>query len=211
MIKPDKEISWQKVTTDNGVFFARDAIVFSGRAKGLLLNLRRGTKVSFKVYKNKNGLGAHELRNENGSPLKYVARKRANGKKRNRVTKVNGKKKPPKKAKVVKKTKKELLEEREIDEYENIYSGTAKIWRASKNFGFISINEDITFKGETAKEEICVMKDDIICFSDKVGLNGGVEVIFKVYKDSMGLGAYDVHNEDGTPVMYEPMDAEAEN
>lgn len=211
MIKPDKEISWQKVTTDQGVFFARDAIVFSGRAKGLVLNLRRGTKVSFKIYKSKKGLGAHELQDENGSPLQYVARERRNGKKRTRVTNGDGKKKPLKKAKVVKKTRKELLEEREIDEYEKIYTGTVKLWRAAKDFGIISINEDITFEGETAKQKIIVMKDDIICFSDEVGLNGGVEVMFKVYKDSMGLGAYDVHNEDGTPVIYEPKDAEAEN
>merc|ERR1711920_626242 len=109
-----------------------------------VLNLRNGKKVTFKVYKDKKGLGAHELQNEDGNPLEYEERKRK-GKKRKRTAKKNGNK-PTKKAKVVRKTKEELLEERELDE------------------------EDITFNGVTATEKVYVMKEDIICYSDEVGL-----------------------------------------
>merc|ERR1711920_952889 len=166
-----------------------------------VLNLRNGKKVTFKVYKDKKGLGAHELQNEDGNPLEYEERKRK-GKKRKRTAKKGNK--PTKKAKVVKKTKEELLEERELDEEETIYTGTVKQYRADKEFGFISIDEDITFNGVTVTEKIYVMKDDIICYSEEVGLKPDTTVMFKVYKDSMGLGASEVHNQDGTPITYEP-------
>merc|ERR1739838_478824 len=112
--------------------------------------------------------------------------------------------KPTKKAKVVRKTKEELLEERELDEEETIYTGTVKQYRADKGFGFISIEEDITFNGVTATEKIYLMKEDIVCYSEEVGLKPDTSVMFKIYKDSMGLGACEVHNEDGTPITYEP-------
>merc|ERR1711920_1109179 len=172
-----------------------------GAGKGMTLNLRNGKKVTFKVYKDKKGLGAHELQNEDGNPLEYEERKRQ-GRKRKRTDK--NRKKPTKKAKVVKKTKEELLEERELDEEENLYTGTVKQYRADKEFGFISIEEDITFNGVTATEKVYVMKEDIICYSDEVGLKPDTSVMFKIYKDSMGLGACEVLNEDGTPITYEP-------
>merc|ERR1711920_607167 len=104
----------------------------------------------------------------------------------------------------VKKTKEELIEERELDEDETIYTGTVQQYKADKEFGFISIDEDITFKDVTATEKIYVMKEDIICISEEVGLKPENSVMFKIYKDSMGLGAYEVHNENGTPISYEP-------
>jgi len=210
IIKPDEEITFEGATTKDGVYFPRESIVSTGAGKGMVLNLRNGVRVTFKVYKDKKGLGAHELQNEDGNPLEYEERKkRKGGKKRKRTGKKNGKKKPTKKAKVVKKTKEELIEEREMDEEETMYTGTVKSYQAEKEFGFISIDEEIAFNGLTASEKIYVMKEDIICYSDEVGLTPGTNVMFKIYKDSMGLGACEVHNEDGTPIIYEP-EVEAE-
>merc|ERR1712060_924468 len=210
MIKPEEEITWEEVTvtTEDALYFSREALITTGGEKGMVLNLRNGKKVTFKVYKDKKGLGAHELQNEDGNPLEYEARKRKGGRKR-RTAKKKGNK-PTKKAKVVKKTKEELLEERELDEEETIYTGTVKQYRADKEFGFISIEEDITFNGVTVSEKIYVMKEDIICYSDEVGLKPDTSVMFKIYKDSMGLGACEVHNEDGTPINYEPEEEPAE-
>merc|ERR1712061_407359 len=87
---------------------------------------------------------------------------------------------------------------------ETIYTGTVKQYRADKEFGFISIDEDITFPRVPATEKVYVMKEDIICYSEEVGLKPETSVMFKIYKDSMGLGACEVHNEDGTPITYEP-------
>jgi len=102
--------------------------------------------------------------------------------------------------KVIRKTKEECIAEREIDEEDNIYTGTVKFFK--KGYGFISIEEDITFKDLTATKKIYVMKEDIICESDELGLNKDAKVMFKVYKDSMGLGAMDVLNEDGSPIVF---------
>merc|ERR1719320_539358 len=102
-----------------------------------------------------------------------------------------------------KKSKEELIEEREIDEGDDIYSGTVKYYRTKRGFGFISIDEEIEFKDLTAKDKIYVMKEDIICESEEIGLKKDSKVMFKVYKDSMGLGAMDVMNEDGTPIVFE--------
>jgi len=206
VIKPDEEISWNDVTSGDGIFFRRDAIVSTGAAKGMVLNLRHGTKVTFKVHSDKKGLGAHELQNEEGEPLEYEPRRpRQGGQKRKRTAKKGGKK-PKKKRKVAptpRKTKEELLEERKIDEEENLYTGTVKSYNKEKEFGFIAIDEDITFDGVTATEKIYVMKEDIVCSSDETGLNLESKVVFKVYKDSMGLGACEVQNEDGSPINFE--------
>jgi len=87
------------------------------------------------------------------------------------------------------KTKEECIAERELDEEDNIYTGTLKFIK--KGYGFINIEEDITFKDLTATKKIYVMVEDIISGSDD-GLKKDDKVIFKVYKDSMGLGAMDV-------------------
>lgn len=110
---------------------------------------------------------------------------------------------PAPKVVVPKKTKEELLQEREVDEEEKIYTGTVKFYLTNQNYGFITIDEEINFKGLTAKGRIYVAKDDIVCYSEEVGLNKNSKVIFKLYKDSMGLGAYEVQKEDGTPIIFE--------
>jgi len=107
------------------------------------------------------------------------------------------------KKKTVRKTKEELINEREMDEEGNSYTGTVKFYNSNREYGFITIEEDITFKDLTAKKKIYVMKEDIICESEEIGLNKGMKVVFTVYKDSMGLGAMDVTDEDGTPIVFE--------
>merc|ERR1711920_1218367 len=107
-------------------------------------------------------------------------------------------KKPAKKQK----TKQELIDEREIDEDENTYTGTVKYYKPEKEFGFIKISEEITYNDVTVKEKIFVMKEDIVCYSEEVGMTEDSEVMFKIYKDSKGLGAYEVMNADGTPIVY---------
>jgi len=47
------------------------------------------------------------------------------------------------------------------------------------------------------------MREDIISEHFVTGLNQGSEVRFKVYKDPMGLGAYDITNADGTAIHYQ--------
>merc|ERR1712096_377575 len=80
--------------------------------------------------------------------------------------------------------------------------GTVKSYNSDKDFGFITISEEITFKDATVKEKIYVMKEDIVCYSDEVGLKEDSDVMFKIYKDSKGLGACEVMNVDGTPIEY---------
>jgi len=208
IIIPDSEITWEGITTSESVYFSRDVINATGAAKGMVLSLRPGTKVTFKVYKDqKKSLGAHELQNEDGNPFEYEPRKPRTRKRKRSSRKRGGKKK----AKLPKKTKEELLEEREIDEEENLYTGTVKFYNADKEFGFITIEEDITFNGATAKDAIYVLKEDIVSRSEEVGLNEGKKVVFKVYKDSMGLGASEVQNEDGTPIVYEQEEVQSED
>jgi len=103
------------------------------------------------------------------------------------------------------KSKEECIAEREIDEDDNIYTGKVKLFR--KGYGFIAIEESITFKDLTAEKKIYFMSEDIICESDDVKLNKDDKVIFKVYKDSMGLGAMDVMNED-TPAVEKVVEKE---
>jgi len=209
MIVPDDEITWEGVSTTDGVYFSRDNIITTGERKGKVLSLPRGLKVTFKVYKDKKkSLGAHELQKEDGTPLEYEERKRGGrGRKRKRGKR---NKKSAKKAKVVRKTKEELLEEREIDEEENLYTGAVKFYDMEKEYGFISIEDAITFNGNTVKDAIYVLKDDIVCRSEEVGLNEGKKVVFKVYKDSKGLGACEVQNEDGSAIIFEQEDAQTE-
>jgi len=109
---------------------------------------------------------------------------------------------------VVKKTQDELIEERELDKEDNTYFGTVKFYHADKEYGFINIFEEINFKGLTAKDKIYVHKVDIVCWSEHVGLAEYTKVVFKVYKDSRGLGAYDVRKEDGTPILFHPKSEE---
>merc|ERR1719219_169491 len=93
--------------------------------------------------------------------------------------------------KTVRKTKEECIVERELDGEDNIYTGSVKFIKQDKGYGFINIEEDITFKDLTATKKIYVMVEDIISGSDE-GLKKDDKVIFKVYKDPMGIGAMDV-------------------
>merc|ERR1711920_772126 len=145
---------------------------------------------------------------EDQTPIEGEPRKEKQGGGRKRKRKGgDGNKKALKK---VKKTKEELIEEREIDEEETTYIGTVKFYKPEKEFGFITITEDITFKDITVTEKIFVMKEDIICYADEVDLIPDTEVMFKIYKDSKGLGACEVMNADGTPFTGKEDEAEAE-
>jgi len=196
-VKPDEEITWEGESSGEGLYFSRDAILTSNSGKGMVLRVSKDLRVMFKVYKNAKGLGACEIQNEDETPLEYEPRKEGGSRKRKRQGKKKNKK-PAKKAK----TKEQLIEEREIDEDENTYMGTVKFYKSEKDFGFINISEEITFKDVTVKEKIFVMKEDIVCYSDEVGLTEDSEVMFKIYKDSKGLGACEVMNAHGTPIEY---------
>jgi len=205
-VKSDEEISWEDTSTSGeGLFFSRDALIATGAGKGMMLRVKDGLRVSFKVYKDSKGLGACEIQNEDETPLECEPRKeKSGGKKRKRQSDGKKKSKTAKKEKTKAKTKEELIEEREIEEDENVYTGIVKYYKPEKDFGFITISEEITFKDVTVKDKIYVMKEDIICYSDEVGLTPESEVMFKVYKDSRGLGACEVMNVDGTTIEYKP-------
>jgi len=208
-VEPDQEISWGEVNAGEGLFFKRDSFLTINAGKGMMLKIPDGMRVSFKVYKDKKGLGACEIQKEDQTPIEGEPRieKKNGGRKRKR----KGAKGNKKAAKKVKKTKEELIEEREIDEEETTYLGTVKYYKPEKEFGFITIAEDITFKDITVKEKIFVMKEDIVCYADQVDLTADSEVMFKIYKDSKGLGACEVMNADGTPITgKEDNEAEAE-
>jgi len=195
-VKPDDEITWKNESSGGeGIYFSRDAVLGKNAGSGMVLRLKDGLRVSFKVYKDKKGLGACQIQNEDETPIDYQPRKEG-GRKRKRAGDKN--KKSPKKAK----TKEELLEEREIDEDENMYTGSVMSYNSIKEFGFIKIEDEISFKDVTTKGKVYVMKDDIVCYSDEVGLIKDSEVMFKIYKDSKGLGACEVMNIDGTPIEY---------
>jgi len=198
-LEPDEEITWKEVNSGEGLFFKRDSLVTTNAGKGMVVRVKDGLRVSFKVYKNKKGLGAYHVQNEDETPLEGEPRKEKQGNGRKRKRKSGGSKKAAKKVK----TREELLEEREIDEEQNTYLGTVKYYKSEKEFGFITIFEEITFKEVTVKEKIFVMKEDIICESDEVGVTPDSEVMFKIYKDSKGLGACEVMNADGTPIIYQ--------
>jgi len=204
-VKPDEEISWEDTSSGEGLFFSRDAIIATNAGKGMMLRVRDGLRVSFKIYKDEKGLGACEVQNEDQTPLECVPREENQGgsRKRKRKRGDNGKKNA-KKFKSVAKTKDELIAEREVDEDDNVYTGTVMFYKQDKEFGFIKIADEITFKDTTITEKIYVMKEDIICDSENVGLTPDSEVMFKIYKDSKGLGAAEVMNVDGTSITYLP-------
>jgi len=195
-VKPDEEITFQGKKSGEGLYFTRDAILTCNSGRGMILRVSKGLRVSFKVYKGKKGLGACEVQNEDLTPLEYQPRIEGGNRKRKRK---GDNKKSPKKAK----TKEQMIEEREIDDNETVYTGTVMKYTPEKEFGFITISEEITFKDVTVKERLFVMKEDIVCYSDEVGLNVSAEVMFKIYKDSKGLGACEVMNVDGTPIDYD--------
>jgi len=194
-LKPDEEISWEgESSLSEGLHFSRDGLITSNSGKGMVLRVPTGLRVAFKVYKDAKGLGACEVQNEDETPIEYKPRQKVGTLKRKRQD--QNKKKEPEK------TKEELLEEREIDDEEKTYTGIVRSYKPEKEFGFINISEEIWFKDATVKQRLFVRKEDIVCYSDEVGLNEGCEVKFKIYKDSRGLGACEVMNVDGTPIKY---------
>jgi len=209
-IKLDEEFSWQGVDSGDAVYFPRDALLGTDMSRDMDVKVPRDTRVSFRVYKDDKGLGACEVQNEDGSPLESVPRGEWKGESKKRKRKGSNSKKGAKKAKTKAKTKEELIEERELEEDENIYTGTVKFYKADKEYGFIKIDEEITLKDVSTKGKIYVMKEDIVCYSDEVGLTPDTEVMFKIYKDSMGIGACEVMNVDGTPIEFESQNKEAE-
>merc|ERR1712060_923235 len=139
-VEPDQEISWGEVNSGDGLFFKRDAFLTINAGRGMMLKIPDGMRVSFKVYKDKKGLGACEIQKEDQTPIEGEPRKekQSGGRKRKR----KGGKGNKKAAKKVKKTKEELIDEREIDEEETTYIGTVKYYKPEKEFGFITIAED---------------------------------------------------------------------
>jgi len=90
--------------------------------------------------------------------------------------------------------------EREVDDA--TYSGVLRWHKKNIRYGHIFIEDDITFKGLTAKSEIYVRKKDIVVGTEEGEENKNPQVIFKVYKDSNGLGAMDVRSKDGSPILF---------
>merc|ERR1712060_782034 len=60
-VEPDQEISWGDVNSGEGLFFKRDSFITVNAGKGMMLRVPDGMRVSFKVYKDKKGLGACEI------------------------------------------------------------------------------------------------------------------------------------------------------
>jgi len=196
-VKPDEDITWDGVSSSGeGLYFNRNGIITSNAGQGKVLRVPTGMRVSFKVYKNAKGFGACEIQNENETPIQFQPRKKREDLKRKRPEKIKNKK--------PEKSKEELLEERVNDDDENTYRGTVRSYKPEKGFGFLDISQEIWFKDATVKQRIFVRKEDIVCYSDEVGMNEGSEVMFKIYKDSKGLGACEVMNIDGTPIHYAP-------
>jgi len=48
-VKPDEEITWEGAESGEGLFFSRDAIVTSNSGKGMILRVKSGLRVSYKV------------------------------------------------------------------------------------------------------------------------------------------------------------------
>ena len=57
------------MTVGEGMYFSRDAVVANNAGTGMVLRLKDGFRVSFKVYKNERGLGACEIQNEDKTPI----------------------------------------------------------------------------------------------------------------------------------------------
>jgi len=97
-------------------------------------------------------------------------------------------------------TKEDFNGERKVDEEGSIYTGTVILYVSDKGYGFISPDEVVKLNDCTAKDKLYVAANDIKCVSKKIGLNVSSRVAFKLYTDSKGIGAYEVTNEDATPI-----------
>jgi len=213
MLKLDEDITWKETTTSRGgLFFSKEGILTATPIKrGYRLKLQKGSRVAFKIYKDKKGLGACELKNEDETPIeletKEARRKKVeeeNSKKRKLADGEDGN--PEKKAKTIE----QMLAERQIDEEEKTYIGKVKFYKPTKKFGFIIPDKSIEWKGEHCKR-VFVREEDIVCFTQEIGLIKGSQVKFHIYKDSRGIGAYDIRNMDDTPIEFEPQKKDTES
>lgn len=206
MLNPDEEITWKDTTTSGGLFFSKQGIsTATPLRRGYRAKVQKGLRVAFKIYKDKKGLGAFELKNEDETPIELETKEE----RRKKVEEENSKKRklvegeddtnPAKKAKSIK----QLLKERKNDVKEKTYIGKVKFYKPQKKFGFIIPHKSIEYKGEHWKR-VFVREEDIVCFTQNIGLIKGTEVKFQIYKDSRGVGAHDIRNLDDTPIEFEP-------
>ena len=81
-ITPDEEIEYggetATATDDGGLYIAREDLI---TAEGSDARLNDGSRVQFQVFKNKNGLRACMVQNEDGTPYEYKRGKRKWGNK----------------------------------------------------------------------------------------------------------------------------------
>jgi len=85
---------------------------------------------------------------------------------------------------------------------EKTYSGILRWYKNNTRHGKIFIEDDITFEGTTVKKHLFVYKKYIAVSTEEGPENKNPEVIFKVYKDRYGLGAFDVTSKDGSPIRF---------
>lgn len=77
-----------------------------------------------------------------------------------------------------------------------LYTGILRWRKDDRESSWISIPQDITFKGLRAKEEIYVLKKDIFPSCREAANKKDLEVTFKVYIGVMGIGAMIVKAKD---------------
>jgi len=167
--------------------------------------LNLGSEVRFKIYKDPIGLGACDITSTDGTAIR-VEQALTEEDESDLASTMSTSNNENSKYKVLSdgilvrdentSTRARLKHEREFD-LENTYSGKVLFYNFLKGFGCIAIEDAITFKGVTKQGKIYAMKED---FTQHfvMGLNQSSEVSFRVYKDSMGLGAYDIANADGS-------------
>jgi len=224
-LKLDEEITWKDTTTSGNLFFSKvEIFTATPRKRGYRFAMQKGDRVSFKIYKDKKGIGACQIKKEDGTPIEQesIEESRKKDKEQNRKRKLaegGGGTNAAKKAKTAEgnvgngnanveykpMTQEELKAERQIDKKERVFTGRVKKWKTKQKFGYIIPSTRIEFLGMNTKRGIFAGKDDIICFSEEVGLNKGSKVKFLIYKNSRGLGAYDIRNIDDTPIFYQPV------
>jgi len=218
-IKPDQEITWKGKTCgkDDMLFFYRAAIV-TKREKGLRPKLDKGLRVSFKVmFDGGKNLGAWEIQNEDGTPIKSVTRKELMTDK-----KVKRKRDPEKVVKKVKKKGSKVISPEELKKMEEeeekrkkeriiiddgrTYTGVlynhSPFWKWST--GTIQLNQRIWHEEQTLNEFIHFDKRDCILASPEIIPQRGREVMFQVYLSPTGLRACEVKLIDGSPLGSEP-------
>jgi len=217
-LKPDKDITWKETTTKGTLFFSKVGIYTPiGRKSGHRFKISRGKRISFKIYKDKKGLGAYEMKKLDGTPIEQESieestKRYQEAQRKRRLAESEGN--LAKKAKTASGTdggegdataKSEANPKgRQIDKSEQVFVGRVKTWKKKQKFGFLIPRQKIEFMGMDSKRGVYVSKDDIICTSDVVGLNKGSNVKFQIYKDSRGIGGYDVRGMDDMPIEYEP-------